>query len=82
MAGERNKATNENLRDALEQCCKDLNQVHTQWMEHQGAEDGTNYDFPEWTPQANTLRWAEKLLGKRFVKDPRNSRFPKREMYE
>jgi hypothetical protein len=57
------------LRDSMiEQFCTDLNQAHDEVMRRQGCEDPHNYDWPEWTPQANSIRWAERVLGKRFAK--------------
>jgi len=52
------------LERALEQACRDLQQAHDELMRAQGAEHPERHDWPKWTPQANTIRWAERLLGK------------------
>jgi hypothetical protein len=54
----------------IEQLCKDLNQAHDELMVAQGCKrtETGKYDWPEWTPQANSIRIAEKLLGKRLAK--------------
>ena len=54
----------------LEQFCKDLNQAHDEILRTQGVppDRWSLYDWPEWTPQANSIRWAEKRLGKRLSK--------------
>ena len=54
----------------IEQLCKDLNQAHDELLIAQGCkpEDVGKYDWPEWTPQANSIRWAEQRLGKRLAK--------------
>ena len=58
------------LERALEQACKDLQQAHDELLKAQGcAEDKlVGYGWPMWSPQANTIRWAESLLGKDFSK--------------
>jgi len=53
-------------RDLLiAQLCADLNQAHDELLKVQGvAEDKRPLlDWPEWSPQANSIRWAERLLG-------------------
>jgi hypothetical protein len=60
------------LERALEQACRDLQQAHDEVMRQQGCEHPERYDWPVWTPQANTIRWAERLLGKSLAK-PRSS---------
>ena len=55
---------------ALEQACRDLQQAHDEVLRAQGCAeaDFVRYSWPAWTPQANTIRWAEKLLGKDLSK--------------
>ncbi len=55
---------------ALEQACRDLQQAHDEIVVLQGVtrDAARNHDWPQWTPQANTIRWAEKLLGKELGK--------------
>ncbi len=55
------------LRLALEQSCKDLNQAHDEICKLQNI-DPEKHDWPEWSPQANTIRWAENLLNKKLSK--------------
>jgi hypothetical protein len=55
------------LKLALEQACNDLNSAHDEICKLQKI-DPKKFDWPEWTPQANTIRWAEKLLGKKLSK--------------
>lgn len=69
-----------NLTDELERmaecfCC-DLNQAHDAIMKHQGCEDPENYDWPEWTPQAHSIRWAEKMLQKKLAKTNNWTHYP------
>lgn len=59
----------EELEDALEQACRDLNAAHDKIIELQNDEaDVGKYDWPEWSSPANTIRWAEELLDKRLAK--------------
>lgn len=44
-----------------EQVIRDLKQAHAEIIKLQG-EKPENYEWPKWTPQANTIRWAEKIL--------------------
>ena len=60
----------------IEQLCRDLNQAHDEIMKLQGVECPQIYDWPEWTPQANSIRDAEKLLGKKLSKTDRWTMFP------
>lgn len=64
----------------IEQLCRDLNQAHDELMRAHGAEDGkeTTMDWPEWTPQANSIRWAEKLLGRKLAKTDIWTLFPEK----
>ena len=69
------------LRDAVEQMCADLNQAHNEVCKMQGI-DPERHDWPEWTPQANSIRWAERHLGKRLAKTDAWSEFPSRDTSE
>ena len=62
----------------IEQLCKDLNQAHDELMRVQGATDEqvASHDWPEWTPQANSIRAAEKLLGRKLAKTNRWTLYP------
>lgn len=66
------------LESAVEQMCADLNQAHDEILRAQGCEpeDFDKHDWPEWTPQANSIRWAERMLGKRLAKTSMWSTFP------
>jgi hypothetical protein len=56
-------------RDMIEQFCRDLNQAHDEIIKLQDeTADPAEHDWPAWTPQANSIRWAEKVLGKRLAK--------------
>ncbi|MEL7834287.1 hypothetical protein [Fodinibius sp. Rm-B-1B1-1] len=77
---ERDEPTKENMRDLIIQLCKDLNQAHDEIMELQDAEP-QNYDWPTWTPQANSLRWAERMFDMRLTKLKQASENPEREQY-
>lgn len=50
---------------ALEQACHDLQQAHNEVLRAQGCDESDfgRYNWPSWSPQANTIRWAERLLG-------------------
>ena len=52
----------------VEQLTKDLNQAHDELLRAQGVTDPSKYEWPEWSPQANSIRWAERLLGMNFAK--------------
>lgn len=62
----------------IEQLCRDLNGAHDEILRLQGCkpEDLSRYDWPEWTPQANSIRWAEKRLGKKLAKTDAWTMFP------
>lgn len=57
-------------RAMIEQFCNDLNQAHDELLKAQGCpeEKWAEQDWPQWTPQANSIRWAEELLGKPLSK--------------
>jgi len=58
------------LERALEQACRDLQQAHNEIVVLNGIprDYADRHDWPQWTPQANTIRWAERLLGKELGK--------------
>ena len=74
----------EKLEQALEQACYDLNQAHDEIMKAQGAsnKEAQKHDWPEWTPQANTIRWAERILEKRLSKTRMWTNYPDMEVGE
>lgn len=45
----------------IKQLCHDLNEAHNEILRQQGVpeSDFNKYDWPEWSPQANSIRWAE-----------------------
>lgn len=51
----------------IENLCNDLNQAHDELMKLQNI-DPKIRDWPEWTPQANSIRQAENMLGKKLAK--------------
>lgn len=71
----------ENDDELIEHLCKDLNQAHDELMRAQGITDPENHDWPAWTPQANSIRWAEHRLGTRLAKTSAWSLYPD-ESYE
>ena len=62
----------------IEQLCRDLNQAHDELMELQEV-DPKKFDWPAWTPQANSIRMAELMLGKRLAKTNNWTNFPDKE---
>lgn len=60
----------------VEQLVRDLNGAHDEIVRLHGCKDPQNYDWPEWTPQANSIRWAERLLGKKLAKTDIWTLFP------
>jgi hypothetical protein len=54
----------------IEQFCRDLNDAHNEILRLQGVqpEDYSKYDWPEWSAPANSIRWAERVLGKPLSK--------------
>lgn len=67
--------SNEMVR-LVEQLCRDLNGAHDEIMQMQNCTDPQKYDWPEWTPQANSIRWAEKMLQKKLAKTNAWTLFP------
>lgn len=63
------------LESLVGQLCNDLNQAHNALILSQGG-DPARHDWPEWSPQANSIRWAEDLLGKRLAKTSAWTHFP------
>ena len=54
----------------IQQLCRDLNQAHDEILRHLRVkpEEFHKYDWPEWTPQANSIRWAEDIFKVRLAK--------------
>ncbi len=69
------------FRALVEQLCCDLNEAHNELLRAQGidSKDFNRHDWPEWSPQANSIRWAEKLLKKRLAKTNAWTLYPSRE---
>lgn len=59
----------------VEQMCADLNGAHDEIIKLQDG-DPTQHDWPTWTPQANSIRWAEQTLGKRLAKTDAWTHYP------
>lgn len=68
------------LRPVIEQLCRDLNEAHNEILRQQGVaeSDYGKFDWPEWTPQANSIRWAEKILKKKLAKTNHWTIYPDR----
>jgi hypothetical protein len=60
----------------IEQLCNDLNQAHDELMKIQGEAHPESLDWPEWTPQANSIREAEKLIARKLAKTDAWTLFP------
>lgn len=54
----------------IEQLCRDLNEAHNEILRQQGVleSDFNKFDWPEWSPQANSIRWAERETKTRLAK--------------
>ena len=54
----------------IKQLCRDLNEAHNEILRQQGVTeaDYNKYDWPEWTNQANSIRWAECEIRERLAK--------------
>jgi hypothetical protein len=54
----------------IEQFCRDLNAAHNEILKLQGCDSArfNDFDWPSWSAQANSLRWASRRLGKRVGK--------------
>jgi hypothetical protein len=63
------------LEGMVEQICADLNGAHGEICKLQDI-DPEKFDWPAWTPQANSIRAAEKVLGKRLAKTNNWTIFP------
>jgi len=53
----------ETLRVVMEQAQSDLKSAHAEIVKLQGG-DPDKHDWPEWSPQANTLRWFKAIRQK------------------
>lgn len=53
-----------------------LNDAHNEILKLQGCTDLYRYDWPEWSSPANSIRWAEKMLGEKLAKTNIWSMFP------
>jgi len=62
----------------IEQMCRDLNEAHDEMLRAGGCDpaDFGKFDWPERSPQANSIRWAEKLMSKRLAKTNNWTLFP------
>lgn len=57
------------------QLVEDLNQAHDVICKLQGL-DPEKHDWPEWSPQANTIRWFEELFARKLAKTEAWTLFP------
>lgn len=73
--------TNQKLIPLIEQLCRDLNEAHNEILRQQGVaeSDFGKFDWPEWTPQANSIRWAERETRTRLAKTDHWTLFPSKE---
>lgn len=63
-------------RELIEQLCRDLNAAQDEIVKLQTSDDPKNHDWPEWSSPANSIRIAEKMLGKRLAKTDQWTLFP------
>lgn len=65
----------------IEQLCRDLNEAHNEILRQQGVpeSDLNKFDWPEWTPQANSIRWAERETKTRLAKTNHWTLYPQKE---
>lgn len=64
----------------IEQFCRDLNEAHNEILRQQGVpeSDFNKFDWPEWTNQANSIRWAEGILKRKLAKTDNWTLYPSR----
>ena len=64
------QATRDQVDSMIEQFCRDLNAAHDELLGQQGVAlaDRANYDWPEWSGPANSIRWATRHLQKPLSK--------------
>jgi len=69
---------NDDERRVIEGLCRALNESHNELLmrQHGPLVDFNRYDWPEWTPQANSIRDAEKLIGKKLAKTNQWTHYP------
>lgn len=62
----------------IEQLCRDLNEAHNEILRLQGVaeSDFSKYDWPEWSPQANSVRWAESQTKTKLAKTDNWTLYP------
>lgn len=61
----------------IECLCRDLNAAHDEIVRmHHPEIDASKQDWPEWSGPANSIRAAEKLLGKKLAKTNLWTLFP------
>lgn len=62
----------------IAQLCRDLNEAHNEILRQQGVpeSDYGKFDWPEWTPQANSIRWAERILKTKLAKTDNWTLYP------
>lgn len=70
--------TNHKWIPIIEQLCRDLNEAHNEILRQQGVAeaDFNKYDWPEWSPQANSIRWAERETKTRLAKTDHWTLYP------
>lgn len=73
--------TNHKLIPLIHQLCRDLNEAHNEILRQQGVPeaDFNKYDWPEWTPQANSIRWAERETRTKLAKTDHWTLYPSSE---
>lgn len=65
----------------IKQLCHDLNEAHNEILKLQGVpeSDFAKYDWPEWSPQANSIRWAEGQTKTKLAKTDNWTLYPTNE---
>jgi hypothetical protein len=71
-------SANKRFVPIIEQLCRDLNEAHNEILRQQGVpeSDFAKYDWPEWTPQANSIRWAEREIKGKLAKTDNWTLYP------
>lgn len=70
--------SSESAAPLIQQLCRDLNEAHNEILRLQNVteDDFGKWDWPEWSPQANSIRWAERVLQGRLAKTTQWTLFP------
>lgn len=62
--------------ELIAQLCDDLNGAHDELMRIQQVKNPSEVDWPDWSPQANSIRMAELRLQRKLAKTDLWSHYP------